>query len=83
MYQVSLAIFGAYIASCWITVEGGDHVYFDSVCMFTFFLTLGRFLEMRSRFKASASINKLATLLPQTANRISPVGTLEIIPPAN
>ncbi len=77
---VSIAILAAFLASCWITVSGGEHVYFDSVCMFTFFLTLGRFLEMRSRFKASASMNKLATLLPQTANLISPNDEVTVIP---
>lgn len=48
---VSLAIALAYSASAWVTIAGGRHVYFDSVCMFTFFLSLGRFLEMRARFR--------------------------------
>ncbi|PIE43344.1 MAG: copper-translocating P-type ATPase [Gammaproteobacteria bacterium] len=77
---VSLAILAAYLASCWITINGGEHVYFDSVCMFTFFLSLGRFLEMRTRFKASAGMHKLATLLPQTATKVDSHGDLLVIP---
>ncbi|PID42098.1 MAG: copper-translocating P-type ATPase [Proteobacteria bacterium] len=77
---VSLAIFSAYLASCWITIHGGEHVYFDSVCMFTFFLSTGRFLEMRTRFKASAGMHKLATLLPQTATKIDSQGNLQVVP---
>ncbi|MFK8048229.1 MAG: heavy metal translocating P-type ATPase [Halioglobus sp.] len=48
---VSLAISLAWAASVWATVSGGGQVYFDSVVMFTFFLLLGRFLELRVRRK--------------------------------
>ena len=43
---VSLAIGSAYIASVWATLTNTGEIYFDSVVMFTFFLLLGRFLEM-------------------------------------
>lgn len=64
---VSLAIGGAYLASVWSTLTGGPEVYFDAVCMFTFFLLTGRFLEMRVRHRASNSGNRLARLLPDSA----------------
>jgi Cu2+-exporting ATPase len=52
---VSLAILGAFIASSWITIFSEPNiesdVYFDSVSMFTFFLLLGRFIEMQTRHK--------------------------------
>lgn len=48
---VSLAISLAWTASVWATVSAGGQVYFDSVVMFTFFLLLGRFLELRVRRK--------------------------------
>jgi len=67
---VSLAIGSAYIASVWATVTNTGEVYFDSVVMFTFFLLLGRFLEMGARHKAGQVADALVRLLPQTATRI-------------
>jgi len=67
---VSLAIFGGYLASAWITVRGGEEVYFESVCMFTFFLGLGRFLEMRGRYRAGLAGASLLNAMPQTARRL-------------
>ncbi|TVP54828.1 MAG: heavy metal translocating P-type ATPase [Halomonadaceae bacterium] len=81
---VSLAIFGGYIASAWITVAGGEEVYFESVCMFTFFLGLGRFLEMRGRYRAGLAGASLLNAMPQTARlqlgdteRLVPAQTLK------
>src|SRR5690554_7829554 len=45
---VATAIGLAFIASAWVTVFGGEEVYFESVCMFTFFLSLGRFIEAQA-----------------------------------
>lgn len=66
---VSLAIGGAYLASIWATVRGGGEVYFDSVTMFTFFLLLGRFLEITARHKAGQVADELVKLIPATAHR--------------
>ena len=68
---VSLAVGSAYIASVWATVTNTGEVYFDSVVMFTFFLLLGRFLEMGARHKAGQVADALVRLLPQTATRIA------------
>lgn len=67
---VSIAIGGAYLASCWATVYGGGEVYFDSVSMFTFFLLLGRYLEMRARYHNSLAAGNMAQLMPLTARRL-------------
>jgi Cu2+-exporting ATPase len=67
---VSLAIGSAYIASVWATVTNTGEVYFDSVVMFTFFLLLGRFLEMGARHKAGQVADALVRLLPQVATRL-------------
>jgi len=64
---VSLAILAAYFASLGSTILGGREVYFDSVCMFTFFLLLGRFLEFRARSRMDQSSHHLTRLLPDTA----------------
>ncbi|WP_301391225.1 heavy metal translocating P-type ATPase, partial [Thalassolituus sp. UBA2107] len=64
---VSLAIILAFCASIWSTFNQGIEVYFDSVCMFTFLLLLGRFLEMRARHRMGKAGNNLMTLLPNVA----------------
>lgn len=61
---VSVAIAAAYSASIWSTLTEGPDVYFDSVCMFTFFLLLGRFLEFRARHKMDQTSHTLNKLLP-------------------
>lgn len=66
---VSLAIGLAYLASIWATVRGTGEVYFDSATMFTFFLLLGRFLEMTARHKAGQVADELVKLIPATAHR--------------
>ena len=76
---VSLAIILAFCASIWSTFNQGSEVYFDSVCMFTFFLLLGRFLEMRARHKMGKSGNNMLTLLPNIAIRLNDAEEQEII----
>lgn len=76
---VSLAIGGAFLASVWATVRGGGEVYYDSVTMFTFFLLVGRFLELTARHKAGRVTDELIKLMPATANLRS-VDGIEPIP---
>ena len=61
---VSLAIGLAFFASCWATVTRTGEVYFDSVAMFTFFLLLGRYLEMRVRHRNDTHAEGMGQLLP-------------------
>lgn len=68
---VAIAIGGAYTASVWSTFTHGEEIYYDSVCMFTFFLLLGRFLEMRARLRSGEAGNHLASLMPPSAIRIT------------
>ena len=67
---VSLAIGLAYGASVYATITGTGEVYFESVSMFTFFLLLGRSVEMRARHRAGLASGGLAQLLPLTALRL-------------
>ena len=76
---VSLAILLAFCASIWSTFNQGVEVYFDSVCMFTFLLLLGRFLEMRARHRMGNAGNNLQSLLPNVACRLKD-GSEDIIP---
>ncbi|TNC82631.1 MAG: copper-translocating P-type ATPase [Oleiphilus sp.] len=74
---VSLAILGAFAASAYITMfttaSLESDVYFDSVAMFTFFLLLGRYLEMQTRHRHLNSDAEMSELLPATATRVSDI----------
>lgn len=76
---VATAIGSAYAASAWVTVFGGEEVYFESVCMFTFFLLLGRYIESQARYRAGLTGNSLAGFQPSVANRVTEAGT-ELVP---
>ncbi|WP_111496496.1 heavy metal translocating P-type ATPase [Marinobacter bohaiensis] len=76
---VALAIGLAYVASAWVTVVGGEEVYFESVCMFTFFLSLGRYIEMQARYRAGLSSGALASSPPPIATRETVTG-FEVVP---
>ncbi len=78
---VSIAILVAYLASVWATIMGTGEVYFDSVNMFTFFLLVGRFLEMQARHKAGQVAEALVRLLPDMATRLK--GDQQEVIPAN
>jgi len=63
---VSIAIGAAYAASVYATFTRGPAVWFDSVAMFVFFLTLGRYLEMRARHRSIDRGVALSQVLPNT-----------------
>ena len=67
---VSIAVGAAYAASVYATFTRGPAVWFDSVAMFVFFLTLGRFLEMRARHRSIDRSVALSSVLPNTATRV-------------
>ncbi|RWX57288.1 heavy metal translocating P-type ATPase [Photobacterium chitinilyticum] len=64
---VSIALLFAYVASLYATVMDKGEVFFESISMFTFFLLLGRFLEMRARRQAAAASANLLKLIPAMA----------------
>ncbi len=61
---VSLAILSAFTLSAVNTLTSGEHVYFDTVCMFTFFLLMGRFIEAGSRIRFQQGQDLIEHLLP-------------------
>ena len=46
---------------------GSHHLYFESAAMIVTLVTLGKNMEKGARFKASAAIQTLASMLPKTA----------------
>lgn len=76
---VAIAIGLAFLASAWVTFFGGEEVYFESVCMFTFFLALGRFIEARARYRSGLTGSALGSYQPGVANRVNPDGSTEMV----
>ncbi len=64
---VALAISIAFIMSCINFLSGNGHVYFDSVVMFIFFLSLGRYAELVIRHRNLQTGLAIARLLPEWA----------------
>jgi len=75
---VVIAISSAYSASAWATVTQSGEVYFDSVCMFTFLLLFGRFVEAQARYHAGHSGNELHQLLPPMCTRLTTLDTDQV-----
>ncbi len=68
---IALAIGSTYLASAWATLAAhGEHVYFESVCMFVFFVLLGRYLEMMARQQAAQASEALGKAVPAMALRM-------------
>jgi Cu2+-exporting ATPase len=68
---VALGIGVTFAASVYATIAGTGEVYYDSLTMFVFFLLCGRYLELRARHKAAASLEYLDRALPLGAHRLA------------
>ena len=77
---VALAISIAFIMSCINFLTGNGHVYFDSVVMFIFFLSLGRYAELVIRHRNLQTGLALARLLPEWAELIRDGDETERVP---
>jgi Cu2+-exporting ATPase len=77
---VALSIGAAYGWSVWSTLRGEGTVYFDSAVMFTFFLLLGRYIEMSLRHRFGHHHDAIARLLPQSVLRITDPREERVIP---
>lgn len=67
---VAIAIAVAFAASVRATLADAGDIYFDSVAMFTLFLSAARYLEMRARHGSEDYTQALARLLPETVTRV-------------
>ncbi|MCB5226890.1 cadmium-translocating P-type ATPase [Alishewanella sp. 16-MA] len=64
---VTLALYYTFFASAYATAMQTGEVYFESVCMFTFLLQLGKFFEFRARAQAREATSNLLKIMPVTA----------------
>lgn len=67
---VSLGLLAAFIGSFYATVTGDGSVYYESVCMFVFFLSLTRYFEFMVRKRSYDAAGSLRALRPVLATRI-------------
>jgi Cu2+-exporting ATPase len=77
---VALALLLAWLPSVVNTFRGSGEVYFDSVAMFVFFLSAGRFLEMSVRHRGATAAEALARSLPARVSRLRADGSREDVP---
>ncbi len=76
---ISIAIFLACVVSLLETFRGANHVYFDSAVMLTFFLLIGRYLDLKARKKAFAMATEF-TLLAASFGRVEEDEKIKILP---
>lgn len=67
--SITIAIIATYIAGVMAVNERAGEVYFESICMFVFFLIISRYLEHRARHKASLISSNMLKLIPVTAQK--------------
>lgn len=78
---VALSIGAGYLWSVAATLRGSGPVYFDSAVMFTFFLLLGRYIEMSLRQGfGQQQHDAIARLLPESALRLDTQGEERVLP---
>lgn len=77
---VSLALILAFSASVVASVTNTGEVYFDSVSMFTFFLLVGRFLEMNARHTSLNETEQFSRMLPRAVDRCLSDTETELVP---
>ena len=76
---VALALaltFGASLLAAGLHV---GEVYFESICMFVFLLSLGRFVEMRARHRSAAAVEQVLRRAPACATRLRDDGEPELV----
>ena len=74
---VSIALVIAFAASVVNTLKGSGQVYYDSVTMFVFFLSIGRFAEMAVRQRRLSAGEAFVRSIPATAMRVRSDGSTE------
>lgn len=80
MTLISLAISVAFIYSLAALVIDPEGGFFWELVTLIVIMLLGHWLEMRSVRQASGALNELAKLMPDTAERLGPDGSVEKVP---
>ena len=76
---IALCTSAAVVYSLWLMARGGTaHLYFDTAGMIVALIMLGKYLEARSRKRASGAIRELMNLTPQNALVVTAEGDVEV-----
>jgi Cu2+-exporting ATPase len=67
---ITLALTLTYVSGVFATIQNNGQTYFESLCMFVFFLLTSRYLEHSARYKASQLSANMLEYMPTTANLI-------------
>jgi P-type Cu+ transporter len=76
---ISMGTLVALIFSWWSMLQGGDR-YFETAAVITALILVGRYMEARSKGRASQAISRLLELGAKTAHRLKKDGTTEEVP---
>ena len=80
MTLISLAIIVAFVYSLAALFLPTSTTFFWELVTLIDIMLLGHWIEMRSVRQASGALNELARLMPDTAERVRPDGSLELVP---
>lgn len=67
---ISIGTLAAYFYSLWAVISNNPPIYFDTAAAITTFILLGKYLELKSKNKASSAMEKLLELEAKVANVI-------------
>lgn len=77
---VSLAVLLAAGMSLFETINGAEHVYFDSAVSLLFFLLIGRYLDRRARGQARSVAERLLAMETQAVLVVDETGKQKLLP---
>ena len=67
---ITLALTLTYVSGVFATAQNSGQTYFESLCMFVFFLLISRYLEHSARYKASQLSANMLEYMPIIANLV-------------
>jgi heavy metal translocating P-type ATPase len=70
----------AFAVSVTATIRGQGHVYYEVGCVILVLVTLGRWLEAMGRLQASAALEELERLIPETVRLVDDHGAEHLVP---
>lgn len=80
---IALAVAVLYVHGLVVTFTGAGEAYLDSLTMLVALLLAGRMLEGRGRRRAAEAALSLAAVVPSTARRLGPEGSIDTVATAD
>lgn len=77
---VSLGVLSAFLLSFIHLIQGGVHIYFDSMSVIIAFVLLGKLLESQAKYSAKESLLQITRSLPKRGRKLLPDGSQVYVP---